>query len=168
MGTKETCDKTLKLLYERAKRYADEHDEVKLISRQVELVNVLKSLGIFCFYSAEYEAPAFIYRGHEYKFDMAAANQLSLYTEIAEFDEDDYDVKCELYDYINVGNWTQFMMSLYICEEAVVLSSSQYVGKRMIDPEEVVFMLKSMDENLRDLHKGIGEHEYLYDKVVCV
>jgi hypothetical protein len=165
MGTKETYDELLQWFYSDAEYYSS---EINMTKRRLELVKALKDLGLFCFYHDRYYEPAVTYRGHTFVFDMVEPFQLGFYADIATFDKDDYDVGSELHAAFNNMNWTQFLAYVYEVDGIVVISSSQYVGTRKINQEEVVFMLQSMDEALREFHKKVGRDEYLNDNVTCI
>ena len=165
MGTKETYDELLQMFYRDAECYSS---EISLTKRRVELINVLKDLGLFCFYHDCYDVPAVTYRGHTFVFDMVEPFQLGFYADIATFDKDDDDVISELHAAFNNINWTQFLAYVYEVDGFVVISSSQYVGTRKINKDEVVFMLQSMDEALRKFHKKVGRDGYLNDNVTCI
>lgn len=165
MGTKETYDELLQKLYRDAECYSI---ETSMTKRRVELINVLKELGLFCFYHDCYLEPAVTYRGHTFVFDMVEPFQLGFYADIATFDKDDDDVRSELHAAFNNINWTQFLAYVYEVDGIVVISSSQYVGTRKINQDEVVFMLQSMDEALREFHKKVRRDEYLNDNVTCI
>ena len=165
MVTNETYDKLLKLIYRDADCFGE---DIRMIKRKLELVKVLQGLGLFCFYDHQNFAPAVSYRGHKFVFDMVEPHQLGFYADIASFDMDDYDVRSELHAAFNNMNWTQFLAYVYEVDGIVVISSSQYVGTRKINQEEVVFMLQSMDEALREFHKKVGRDEYLNDNVTCI
>jgi len=165
MVTNETHDKLLKMIYRDADCFGE---DIRMIKRKLELVKVLQGLGLFCFYDHQNFAPAVSYRGHKFVFDMVEPHQLGFYADIASFDMDDYDVRSELHAAFNNMNWTQFLAYVYEVDGIVVISSSQYVGTRKINQEEVVFMLQSMDEALREFHKKVGRDEYLNDNVTCI
>ena len=165
MGTNETYDKLLKLIYRDADCFGE---DIPMTKRKLELVKVLQGLGLFCFYDHQYFAPAVSYRGHKFVFDMVEPHQLGFYADIASFDMDDYDVKCELYDTFNNINWSQFLAYIYEVEGNIVVSSSQYIGKRAICSEEVAYILQAMDELLRKFHKVVKKNEYLNDNVICI
>ncbi len=168
MSTKKTCDNLLIRLYDEARRYQRDPDTVRLIARHIELINVLKGLGLFCFDGLGDLTPAVLYRGHKYVFDMIEPYQLAFYVDIATFDEENDDVKESLHYCFNDVCWTEFMMSIYHVEGYVVLSSSQYVGERRILMDEVLFMLKSMDSVLRRFHKIIKQSCHLKENVKCI
>ena len=75
--------------------------------------------------------------------------QLGSYADIATFDKDDDD-RSELHAAFNNMNWTQFLAYVYEVDGIVVISSSQYVGTRKINQDEVIFMLQSMNEKRRE------------------
>lgn len=165
MGTKESYDELLQMYYRKAEYYSS---EISMAERRVELINVLKDLGLFCFYHDCYDVPAVTYRGHTFVFDMVEPFQLGFYADIASFDKDDDDIKSELHAAFNDINWTQFLAYVYEVDGIVVISSSQYVGKRKINHDEVVFMLQSMDEALREFHKQVERDGYLNKNVTCI
>lgn len=168
MGTKETCERLLKQLYEKADKYANLPNEFKTIRRQVELVNILKSLGLFSFYYEDACAPAVSYRGHIYVFDILEPYHLSFYVDAASFDDDDDEVRQEMYALFNEVNWSYFSISAYEVNGSVVLISAQYVGERNIFSDEVMFMLKTMDHTLREFQDSVMKREYLKHDVRCV
>lgn len=83
MGTKETYDELLQMFYRDAECYSS---ELSMTKRRVELINVLKNLGLFCFYHDYYHEPAVTYRGHTFVFDIVEPFQLGFYADIATFD----------------------------------------------------------------------------------
>ena len=137
MVTNETHDKLLKMIYRDADCFGE---DIRMIKRKLELVKVLQGLGLFCFYDHQNFAPAVSYRGHKFVFDMVEPHQLGFYADIASFDMDDYDVRSELHAAFNNMNWTQFLAYVYEVDGIVVISSSQYVGTRKINQDEVAFM----------------------------
>lgn len=165
MGTKESYRELLERIHMDAEYYSS---KISMTERRIELVKVLKELGLFCFYHDYYQEPAVTYRGHTYVFDMVEPFQLGFYADIATFDKDDDDLKSELHTVFNDINWTQFLAYLYEVDGNVVISSSQYVGKRKICQEEVVFMLKTMDSALRKFHTKVRSNEYINDNVTCI
>lgn len=165
MGNKETYDELLQWFYRDAEYYSS---EINMTKRRLELVKALKDLGLFCFYHDRCYEPAVIYRGHTFVFDMVEPFQLGFYADIATFDKDDDDVRSELHAAFNDINWTQFLAYVYEVDGIVVISSSQYVGTRKINQDEVVFMLQTMDEALREFHKKVGRDGYLNDNVRCI
>ena len=58
MGTKETSEKLLASLYERAKRDAGCPNNFKTTLRCVELLRILQGLGVFCFIGDDGTTPA--------------------------------------------------------------------------------------------------------------
>ena len=88
MGTKETYDKLLKLIYRDADCFGE---DIPMTKRKLELVKVLQGLGLFCFYDHQYFAPAVSYRGHKFVFDMVEPHQLgSLATKTVKFSKNEH------------------------------------------------------------------------------
>ena len=168
MGTKETSEKLLASLYERAKRDAGCPNNFKTTLRCVELLRILQGLGVFCFIGDDGTTPAVSYRGRTYFFDMVDPYHLGFYMDIATFNDDDDDARWEMYTIFNEVNWTSYLMHAYEVSGQVVLSSSQYIGERKIFCDEVVHMMKAMDETAGEFHRMIKRNEYLNENATCI
>ena len=152
IGTKETCYELLDMLF-REEGFCAVHPKKKILAkRRIELVNVLQELGLFCFYDGYNLDAAFSYRGNTFVINMSDPCQLGFYAEIASFDYDDEDDKDQLHEIFNDINSSHFLTSIYEIEGSIVVSSCQYVGDRKIAPDEVAFILQTMDDTVREFY----------------
>ncbi len=152
IGTKETCYELLDMLF-REEGFCAAHPNKKILAkRRIELVNVLQELGLFCFYDGYNLDAAFSYRGNTFVINISDTRQLGFYAEIASFDYDDEDDKDQLHEIFNDINSSHFLTSIYEIEGSIVVSSCQYVGDRKIAPDEVAFILQTMDDTVREFY----------------
>lgn len=152
IGTKETCYELLDMLFGEEGFYAAHPNKKILAKRRIELVNVLQELGLFCFYDGYNLDAAFSYRGNTFVINMSDPRELGFYAEIASFDYDDEDDKDQLHEIFNDINSSHFLTSIYEIEGSIVVSSCQYVGDRKIAPDEVAFILQTMDDTVREFY----------------
>lgn len=167
MGTKESTENLLKMLYEKARGEISNQNGLKTTLRCVELVRILRNLGLFCFNEGDSLRPAVSYRGHTYILNIVDSHYLEFYSDVASF-EDDEAVRQEMYSIFNNINCFSMQVNIYEMTGRVGISSQQYVGERKITYDEVMFMLKTIDETLREVYRMVRRNECLKDNVICV
>lgn len=168
MCTKQSYDYLLQKLYNEGRKVVIQSPEWRLVCRKTELSELLNGLGLFPYFDDDADSEAVNYRNHTYVYDMVEACQMSFYTVIASLNDRHLETIGALSEVFNEMNASEFLMSIYEVDGDIVLTSSQYLGERELLPDEVTFMLKSMDDVIRRFHRKVKCNECLKSYVTCM
>lgn len=143
--------------------------EWKESDRRYKLAEILNDLGFLPEYDGEYDAIAVEYRNHRYVCDVIKVNILSIFSVIAQFDEDNLDEEeiLAIMDAVQDANICGVMAKVYVCGGEIYVSSEQFLGKRDIGEDEVAFLIKCMDEAARKFCRSVKVNDFINEYVVC-
>lgn len=143
--------------------------EWKESDRKFKLSEILNDLGFLPEYDEEYDAIAVEYRNHRYVCDVIKVNILSIFSVIAQFDEDNLDEEeiLAIMDAVQDANVCEVMAKVYVCGGEIFVSSEQFLGNRDIGEDEVAFLIKCMDEAARKFCRSVKVNDFVNEYVVC-
>lgn len=169
MGTKKEYNELQKILKDEVSSYPFLSREWKESDRKFRLSEILNDLGFLPEYDYEFDAMTVEYRNRRYICDVIRVDILSIFSVIAQFDEDDLDEEGALAiaDIIHEVNASEKVVKIYVAWGEVVVSSEQFLGKRKLEEDEVAFLLRSMDNAARVFRKYAKVNELVNDFVVC-
>lgn len=169
MGTKEEYIDLKEILKYEMRSHTFLSSEWKMSDRRYKLAEILNDLGFLPEYDGEYDAIAVEYRNHRYVCDVIKVNILSIFSVVAQFDEDDLDEEeiLAIMDAVQDANICGVMAKVYVCGGEIFVSSEQFLGKRDIGEDEVAFLIKCMDEAARKFCRSVKVNEFINEYVVC-
>lgn len=169
MGTKNEFVELQELLKDEVRSHPFLSREWKESDRRYKLADILNDLGFLPEYDGEYDAIAVEYRNHRYVCDVIKVNILSIFSVVAQFDEDDLDEEeiLAIMDAVQDANICDVMAKVYVVGGEIVVSSEQFLGKRKIEEDEVAFLIKCVDHVARVFWENVKCNELINDYVVC-
>ena len=169
MGTKNDYIDLQEILKYEVRSHPFLSQEWKMSERRYKLAEILNDLGFFPEYDEEYDAMAIEYRNHRYVCDVIKVDVLSIFSVIAQFDEDEVDEEetLAIMDAVQDVNVCEVMAKSYVCGGEIFVSSEQFLGKRDIEEDEVVFLIKRMDEVARKFCRSVKANDFINEYVVC-
>lgn len=169
MGTKNEFVELQELLKDKVRSHPFLSREWKESDRKLRLSEILNDLGFLPEYEGEYDAIAVEYRNHRYVCDVIRVDILSIFSVVAQFDEDDLDEEeiLAIMDAVQDANICDVMAKVYVCGGEIFVSSEQFLGKRDIGEDEVAFLIKCMDEAARKFCRSVKVNDFINEYVVC-
>lgn len=169
MGTKNEFVELQELLKNEVRSHPFLSREWKESDRKLRLSEILNDLGFLPEYEGEYDAIAVEYRNHRYVCDVIRVDILSIFSVVAQFDEDDLDEEeiLAIMDAVQDANICDVMAKVYVCGGEIFVSSEQFLGKRDIGEDEVAFLIKCMDEAARKFCRSVKVNDFINEYVVC-
>lgn len=169
MGTKNEFVELQELLKDEVRSHPFLSREWKESDRKLRLSEILNDLGFLPEYEGEYDAMAVEYRNRRYVCDVIRVDILSIFSVVAQFDEDDLDEEelLAITDIVHEINACEVMAMVYVVGGEIVVSSEQFLGKRKIEEDEVAFLIKCLDHVARVFWENVKCNELINDYVVC-
>lgn len=169
MGTKNEFVELQELLKDEVRSHPFLSREWKESDRKLRLSEILNDLGFLPEYEGEYDAMAVEYRNRRYVCDVIRVDILSIFSVVAQFDEDDLDEEeiLAIMDAVQDANVCEVMTKVYACGGEIFVSSEQFLGNRNIGEDEVAFLIKCMDEAARKFCRSVKVNDFINEYVVC-
>lgn len=164
-GTLETYNEVVHMIH----KESEYKDLTTIDLRTLEIVDLLKELGIFVWKNHEGQGIQFNFRGHEYFLDQVDCRFISFYMDIGNTNLLGNREQIEiLEEVIHEMNAEEFLVNIYLRDSYIVIGSSQYLGNREAICDEVEFMIKNMDQVARRFWEKIGKDEALIYGIRCI
>lgn len=135
--------------------------------RMLKLVDVLHGLGFGPDLDDQFHRICVDYRGHRYLWGMND-DVIVVFAEVGTYEKPmEPEVWAALGTVINVTLCSEMMVNIFYEEGIINIYSEQYLGKRELDEDEVMHMLKNISDATWNFLADIKDQKELKGYVVC-
>lgn len=167
MRTKEKYEELRGRFQERASEERISTKAWRRATRMVKLVDILHGLGFGPDLDDQYYRVCVDYRGYRYLWGMND-DIITVFAEVGTYETPmEQEVWAALGAVINATLSSEMLVSIFYEEGVINIYSEQYLGKRELDEDEVMYMLKNISDATWNFLADIKEQEELKGYVVC-